>query len=142
MINLQKQTLGSENVYYILYQYYIIFKRKWNGSDFSVDNFIEEGERFLDTEGNKLPDGEHPTIHWNRFNFSVFWFTKLLQNIRFLQQWCVAWNDYAGNIWITTAESLPNFKPPRILIPKRTEDQKNWYPNFLHKTLGKCIINT
>jgi len=50
-----------------------------------------------------------------------------------------AWNDYAGNIWITTAESLPNFKPPRILIQKRTEDQKNWYPNFLHKTLGDRI---
>ena len=53
----------------------------------------------------------------------------------------MAWNDYGGNIWITTARSLPNFVPPRILIPKRTEDQKNWYPNIIHSSLGKGYQN-
>ena len=55
---------------------------------------------------------------------------------RYLQQWVVAWNGYDGNIYITTALTLPHFQPPRILVAKQTEAQKNWYPNIIHKYLG------
>ena len=48
----------------------------------------------------------------------------------------MAWNDWAGNIWITTALSLPNFQPPRKLISKKHEQMMNWYPNIIHKSLG------
>ena len=114
--------------------------RKWNGTHFCVDNLVRDGGKFRDTEGNKLPDGEHPTIHWNRLKDA----DKVIGNVlnifycfRFLQQWVMAWNDWPGNIWITTANTLPNFHPPRILIAKQTDDQKNWYPNIIHKFMGK-----
>ena len=55
---------------------------------------------------------------------------------RYLQQWVVAWNGYDGNIYITTALTLPHFQPPRILVAKQTDAQKNWYPNIIHKYLG------
>ena len=81
MTNLQKQNLGSENFFiYLVISLHIV--RKWNGTDFSVDNFIEEGERFLDSEGHALPDGEHPTIHWNRFTFTIL-FMKYCYRICF-----------------------------------------------------------
>ena len=97
----------STSSYYLVISEYNV--RKWNGTDFTVDNFIEEGERFLDSEGHALPDGEHPTIHWNRFNFTTLFMKYCFREFifRYLQQWVVAWNDYGGNIWITTARSLP-----------------------------------
>ena len=49
----------------------------------------------------------------------------------------IAYNGYDGNIYIMTAKTLPNFETPRILIPKESEDQKQWYPNIIHKFLGK-----
>lgn len=39
---------------------------KWDGSDFTRDNFLAESERFTDINNNTLPNGEHPAIHWNR----------------------------------------------------------------------------
>ena len=58
--------------------------------------------------------------------------------IRFLQQWVIAYNGYDGNIYIMTAKTLPNFDTPRILIPKEDgkPDQKQWYPNIIHKFMG------
>ena len=41
--------------------------RKWDGREFSRDNFVAESEKFTDTNNNTLPNGEHPAIHWNRF---------------------------------------------------------------------------
>ena len=58
-----------------------------------------------------------------------------------LQQWVVAWNGYDGNIYITTALTLPHFQPPRILVAKQTEAQKNWYPNIIHKYLGTVYVD-
>ena len=55
---------------------------------------------------------------------------------RYLQQWLLVWNGYDGNIYITTAKTLPNFETPRIFIHKDTEAQKNWYPCLLHKWMG------
>ena len=52
----------------------------------------------------------------------------------------IAYNGYDGNIYIMTAKTLPNFETPRILIPKESEDQKQWYPNIIHKFLGKIKI--
>ena len=49
---------------------------------------------------------------------------------RYLQQWVVAWNGYDGNIYITTADTLPSFQPPRVLLAKQSEEQKFWYPNI------------
>ena len=40
--------------------------RKWNGTHFSVSNFVEDGARFKDTNNQFLPNGEHPSISWNR----------------------------------------------------------------------------
>ena len=55
---------------------------------------------------------------------------------RYLQQWVVAWNGYDGNIYITTADTLPSFQPPRVLLAKQSEEQKFWYPNIIHQQLG------
>ena len=40
--------------------------RKWNGTHFSRANTGEDSERFRDVNNARLPNGEHPTIHWNR----------------------------------------------------------------------------
>ena len=40
--------------------------RKWNGTHFSRANTEEDSERFRDVNNARLPNGEHPTIHWNR----------------------------------------------------------------------------
>ena len=40
--------------------------RKWDGEAFSRDNMGEEGESFRDVRNRTMPDGEHPSIHWNR----------------------------------------------------------------------------
>ena len=70
-------------------------------------------------------------MHLFFYNFSFIY-----DHSRFLQQWLVTWNGYDGNIYITTAETLPNFKPPKIFIAKDTSEQKNWYPCLIHKYLG------
>ena len=41
--------------------------RKWDGREFSRENFVADSEKFTDTNNNTLPNGEHPAIHWNRF---------------------------------------------------------------------------
>ena len=63
---------------------------------------------------------------------------------RYLQQWVVAWNGYDGNIYITTADTLPSFQPPRVLLAKQSEEQKFWYPNIIHQQLGhmKYILSS
>ena len=66
--------------------------------------------------------------------------TKAGSHCRYLQQWVMVWNDFPGNIWITTAFTLPNFHPPRILIAKQNHVQKNWYPTIIHKVMGKYSI--
>ena len=71
--------------------------------------------------------------------FSLPKLVQLYSLFRYLQQWVIVWNDYPGNIWITTAKTLPNFERPSILIVKENDDQKNWYPNIIHKTLGNEI---
>ena len=55
---------------------------------------------------------------------------------RYLQQWLLVWNGYDGNIYITSALELPRFQQPRILIQKKTEDQRNWYPTVLSRSFG------
>ena len=53
----------------------------------------------------------------------------------------IAYNGYDGNIYIMTAKTLPNFDTPRILIPKEDgkPDQKQWYPNIIHKFMGMTV---
>ena len=77
--------MSTSSYYLVISQYNV---RKWNGTDFTVDNFIEEGERFLDSEGHALPDGEHPTIHWNRFNFTTLFMKYCFREFifRYLQK--------------------------------------------------------
>ena len=58
---------------------------------------------------------------------------------RFLQQWLMVWNGYDGNIYITSAKTLPNFVPPQILIEKTSPDQKNWYPNLISEQTGDRV---
>ena len=40
-----------------------------------------------------------------------------------------------------TAKTLPNFDTPRIFIPKEDgkPDQKQWYPNIIHKFMGMTV---
>ena len=64
MTKLPHQTLGGK--FWRLRLFTNGLFRKWNGTHFSAPNFVSEGGKFIDTNGNKLPDGEHPTIHWNR----------------------------------------------------------------------------
>ena len=39
-----------------------------NGTISFPSNFYEDGERFRDINGDRLPNGEHPAISWNRFH--------------------------------------------------------------------------
>ena len=100
--------------------------KKWDGRDFTRDNFLAESEKFTDLNNQTLPNGEHPAIHWNRF----------------LQQWVMVWNSYEGNIFITSARRLPEFEPPRILIAKETEEQRQWYPTLISDQLGDRLART
>ena len=59
--------------------------------------------------------------------------------LRFLNLWIVIWNGFDGNIYITSARKLPRFKKPRILIPKETEAQLNWYPTLMSEQLGDKV---
>lgn len=94
--------------------------KKWDGRNFTRNNFLDESERFKDTRNKFMPPGEHPSLHWNRF----------------IQQWILVYNGYDGNIYITSALELPRFQQPRILIQKKTEDQRNWYPTVLSRSFG------
>ena len=40
--------------------------RKWDGEAFTRDNLGQDAERFRDVRNRTLPNGEHPSIHWNR----------------------------------------------------------------------------
>ena len=40
--------------------------RKWDGADFTRAALGDEAETFRDVRNRTLPDGEHPSIHWNR----------------------------------------------------------------------------
>jgi hypothetical protein len=51
----------------------------------------------------------------------------------------MVWNGYDGNIYITSAKTLPKFQPPRILIDKTSSDQKNWYPNLISEQTGDRV---
>ena len=44
------------------------FHCRWNGQNFASNSSTWIGIR--DRFGRKLPNGEHPAIHWNRWNFS------------------------------------------------------------------------
>ena len=46
--------------------------KKWDGRDFTRSNLLEESESFRDVRGRKLPDGEHPSISWNRSDCSHY----------------------------------------------------------------------
>ena len=100
--------------------------KKWDGRDFTRENFLAESEKFTDVNNQSLPNGEHPAIHWNRF----------------LKQWVMVWNSYDGDILITSARRLPEFEPPRILVAKETEEQKQWYPTLISDTLGDRLAET
>ena len=43
--------------------------KKWDGEEFTRDNLQDESERFKDITGKWLPNGEHPSIQWNREAF-------------------------------------------------------------------------
>ena len=40
--------------------------KKWDGKGFTRDNIEEDSEHFNDVTGKPLPNGEHPSIQWNR----------------------------------------------------------------------------
>ena len=43
--------------------------KKWDGEGFTRRNFEDESESFKDIKGDRLPNGEHPSIQWNRETF-------------------------------------------------------------------------
>ena len=40
--------------------------RKWDGEEFTRNNLEDPSESFKDITGKSLPNGEHPSIQWNR----------------------------------------------------------------------------
>ena len=42
--------------------------KKWDGREFTRENLQDESASFKDTSGKRLPNGENPSIHWNRFD--------------------------------------------------------------------------
>ena len=40
--------------------------KKWDGRHFTRDNLEDESASFKDTSRKRLPNGENPSIHWNR----------------------------------------------------------------------------
>ena len=53
----------------------------------------------------------------------------------------MVYNGYDGNIYITSAHTLPNFHPVRVLVEKSSPNQKNWYPNLLSRKAGSRFGN-
>ena len=53
----------------------------------------------------------------------------------------MVWNGYDGNIYITSAKSLPNFERPRILVAKSSQEsmEKNWYPTLISEETGDRV---
>ena len=51
--------------------------KKWDGKEFTRDNLGEDSEHFNDVTGEPLPNGEHPSIQWNRQTL-VIKFTKYM----------------------------------------------------------------
>merc|ERR1712038_2061621 len=92
----------------------------WDGSGFSANS--SNWVRLKDSDGQPLPNGEHPNIHWNRF----------------VRQWIMVWNGYDGRSYISSASRLADraFQPARVLLEKETEEQVNWYPNLLSESFG------
>ena len=84
---------------------------------------------------------QHWTI-WKILNYNLkkTWNYTSISLFRFIQQWIMVWNGYNGNIYITSAKRLPLFQPPKILIKKENDDQKNWYPTLMSKELGMILI--
>ena len=68
--------------------------------------------------------GNHPTNHLTRISSTQYMFSLY----RFLRLWVVVWNGYDGRIYITSSPHLGDgkFMPPRILVEKSTEEEKNW----------------
>ena len=97
--------------------------KKWDGEEFTRHHLFEDSERFRDVNGDKLPNGEHPAISWNRF----------------LQSWLMVWNGYNGHIYISSAVRLPEWEPARILIEADHQNNpltKHWYPTLISAQLG------
>ena len=40
--------------------------KKWDGEEFTRKNLEEDSAHFKDIAGEYLPNGEHPSIQWNR----------------------------------------------------------------------------
>ena len=60
-------------------------------------------------------------------------------SFRYLQLWLMVWNGYDGNIYITSANKLPNFTPPKVLVGKSSSVEKNWYPSIISHEFGDKI---
>jgi len=92
----------------------------WDGEGFTSNSSSWVGMR--DREGQKLPNGEHPAIHWNRF----------------VKQWVMVWNGYDGRIYISSSQTLADqaFHPARVLVEKANDQEKNWYPTLISEDYG------
>ena len=44
--------------------------------------------------------------------------------------------------FFTSAKRLPEFQPPRILVAKETEEQRQWYPTLISEELGDRLGET
>ena len=104
-----------------------MFCQRWDGKQFSSKSFpwdkhASHGMR--DREGAKMPPGEHPAFHWNRFP-RTFILTFLS---RFVKQWVLVWNGYDGRIYISSSPTLADrvFEPARVLVEKANGQEKNW----------------
>ena len=98
----------------------------------STQPFIGTGKENTLRNSNRV----NQNIDKKQMSYLCFVWTVKYIAFRHLQQWVVSYNGYDGNIYITTAKTLPNFEPPKILIARENEDQREWYPNIIHEVLG------
>jgi hypothetical protein len=113
---------------------------RWNGTTFSASPSSPLAwARLTDTEGRRLPHGEHPGLHWNRSGKRAL-STAL---VRFLRLWLLVWNGYDGRVCLSSAPALGGgtFSPPIVLVEKKTEEQKNWWVGLGQgRTALHCLI--
>ena len=99
---------------------------------------IRRGSKIFTVKDYQMANIRQSTGTGSKEKIPVVTVFSIILRIRFLQQWVIAYNGYDGNIYIMTAKTLPNFDTPRILISKEDgkPDQKQWYPNIIHKFMG------
>jgi len=88
---------------------------KWDGTNFTRTGFEEHMEQLRDTDGDLLPVGANPSVHWNKH----------------LELWVMVYHSWDGVIYIATSSDLPHFNKPRVLVGKTTDNERSYFPSLI-----------